>query len=802
MPPSLDALPVVNALPGAHLVLLPDPPRFTIAGASDAYLEATFLKREWAIGRGLFETNTDDPDNPQATGVKNLRKSLQFVLEQKAPHRMADQRYDIMNPVSGQFELRVWRPLNSPVLDEAGHVQYIIHTVEDVTETIRLREAEQRMNRQLEAQEATCRGLFASMDQGFCLIEILFDEGGRPVDFRWLEANGVFEQQTGLKEPVGKKASELIPGLEPFWVERYGNVARTGNPHRFVDQAEALGRWFDVHAFRIEGEGNHKVGILFTDITERKKAEEALLQSENNLRNVILQAPVAMGILKGPSFTVELANARLYELWGRGPEELLHRSIFDGLPEARNQGYEELLTEVFTTGNTFAAFARPVTLPRNGGTETVYVNLVYEAFRQGDGTISGVMVVATEVTSLVVANLQVEESHRELQFVMDVMPHLAWSTRPDGYADFFNQGCLDYTGLSMRQLTGNLWTAMVHPDDAATTWKTWNEALAGMNDHYSIEHRLRGKDGLYRWFLTRAIPLKNEQGAILKWFGTSTNIEDQKAAEEFLEQRVGERTEELERRNKELQQFAHISHHDLQEPLRKILLFSDKMKADADNRLSPASGNHLDKILASAHRMSRALREVLDFASLDKEEAFVPTDLNEVLAAVQVDLELLIHETNARIVFDPLPTIRAVPHQMHQLFYNLIGNALKFTKPGQPPLITITCTTSGTPSRKGAPAEEKSRTYYQITLKDNGIGFNQEWAEKIFELFQRLHSRETYAGTGIGLALCKKVVLNHGGQIWADGAPGEGAAFTVLLPAELPEMPLVPALADRLEPDR
>ena len=100
--------------------------------------------------------------------------------------------------------------------------------------------------------------------------------------------------------------------------------------------------------------------------------------------------------------------------------------------------------------------------------------------------------------------------------------------------------------------------------------------------------------------------------------------------------------------------------------------------------------------------------------------------------------------------------------------------------------MTITCTRSGTASRKAAPGEEKSRTYYEITLKDNGIGFNQEWAEKIFELFQRLHSRETYAGTGIGLALCKKVVLNHGGQIWAEGVPGQGATFTVLLPAELP----------------
>ncbi|MEI6950679.1 PAS domain-containing protein [Paraflavisolibacter sp. H34] len=763
---------ILKALPGAHLILLPDPPRFTIAGASNAYLNATFLKGDDAIGRGLFETNTDNPNNPHATGVKNLRASLGYVLEHNEEHRMADQRYDIQNPATGQFELRVWRPLNTPVLDEEGRIEYIIHSIEDVTNTIQLQEAEQAINRQFQQSEAKYRNLFEALDQGFCLIELIFDGAGNAEDYRFLEVNPVFEQQTGLKEAVGKTARELVPGLEPYWFERYGKVARTGEPIRFVEGSEAMGRWFEVYAFRIEE--YPKVALLFTDITGRKKAEEALRQSENNLRNIILQAPVAMGILKGPSFVVELANERLYELWGRGAEDLANRSIFEGLPEVRDQGYEELLVGVYTTGKSFSAYGTPVSVPRNAGIETIYINLLYEAFREGDGTISGVMVLAAEVTDLVMANLKVEESYRELQFVMDFMPQMVWYTQPDGTADFFNQVYQDYTGLSSGQLRGKGWTAVIHPDDAEASTNAWKEALAGRNDLFTLEHRLRGKDGQYRWFLSRGIPLRDEGGAVVKWYGTSTNIELQKAAEVVLEQRVEERTAILEQRNSELQQFAYVSHHDLQEPLRKILVFGDMVKSDSYERLTEASRIRLDKMLASARRMRVALQDILNFASLDKEEEFIETDLNEILVAVQLDLELAISETGARLTSEPLPTIKAVPHQMQQLFYNLIGNALKFSKPGERPLISITCRLSG--------AREKDQPRYEIAITDNGIGFQSGAAEKIFEIFQRLHSKEDYAGTGIGLALCKKVVQNHGGKIWAEGRPGTGATFKVLLP--------------------
>jgi signal transduction histidine kinase len=249
------------------------------------------------------------------------------------------------------------------------------------------------------------------------------------------------------------------------------------------------------------------------------------------------------------------------------------------------------------------------------------------------------------------------------------------------------------------------------------------------------------------------------------------------------ENKVFQHAKELELRNKELEQFTHVSHHDLQEPLRKIIMFTDMVKVEAQEKLSDESQLRLKKVSDAAIRMSAALRDVLDFASLGKSEQFVAVNLNQVLAQVQSDLELIISEKGAAITSDQLPTITAIPRQMHQLFYNLVNNALKFSRGGIAPCIRIT-----TRQLNGSQAAEhqdldKSKTYFAFTIQDNGIGFHQESSQKIFEMFQRLHSKETFAGTGIGLALCKKVVQNHGGKIWAESKEGEGATFNVLLPS-------------------
>jgi hypothetical protein len=398
-----------------------------------------------------------------------------------------------------------------------------------------------------------------------------------------------------------------------------------------------------------------------TETTEKVLAARKIKESERNLLNTILQSPVAMCILKSTSFVVEIANDRMFELWGRGSVELMHKPIFDGLPEAAHKGLEELLLHVYTTGETFLGSEQPITVPRNGKPGTVYVNLVYEPFRDGDGTISGIIAVAIDVTEQVIARKKIEESEQELQI------------------------------------------------------------------------------------------------------------------------RVKERTIELEKKNAELEQFAYVSSHDLQEPLRKIRTFIDLMSIKIE--LPSDIRKYMNKIDDSAKRMTDLIKGLLDYSRLSENSLrFVDVDLNAVLLNISTDYELLITQKNASVKIDALPTIEAIPLQMNQLFFNLLGNALKFTKKDVPPVITIKAQKLSDEKKMSFTELQIQKDYLEISVQDNGVGFNQEYANNIFTIFQRLNDRSMYGGYGIGLALCKKVLDTHKGLIYAEGKPKEGATFTIILP--------------------
>jgi two-component system sensor kinase FixL len=258
------------------------------------------------------------------------------------------------------------------------------------------------------------------------------------------------------------------------------------------------------------------------------------------------------------------------------------------------------------------------------------------------------------------------------------------------------------------------------------------------------------------------------------------DISDQKIAEEKLRRYAAE----LERSNRELQDFAYVSSHDLQEPLRKIQAFGDRLKAKESDKLTDQGKDYVDRMLNAAFRMQNLINDLLSFSRVTtKAQPFINVDLNQLLREVLSDLEVIIEKTGAQIQFDALPTIEAEAIQMRQLFQNLISNAIKFRKENEKPVIKIDFRLI---QRKAHLTSTPGDQMVEIYVKDNGIGFDEKYLDRIFNVFQRLEGQK-YEGSGIGLAICRKIAIRHGGDITAKSKVGEGSVFIVTLAVKQPK---------------
>ncbi len=370
---------------------------------------------------------------------------------------------------------------------------------------------------------------------------------------------------------------------------------------------------------------------------------------------------------------------------------------------------------------------------------------------------------------------------KRIEAILEALPQMAWTTNAAGEVVYFTQGWYHYTGQTPTEAKGSGWLSVIYQDDIDKLSERWKSSLQS-GKPFQQAARYKNIKGNYRWHLARASVIKNENQEITMWVGTCTDIHDQILLTEELERKVKERTRSLEVSNSELEQFAHVSSHDLQEPLRKIRTFAELLKEGSYECLDDTSKKYLDKINGTAERMSNSLKALLHFTKMHKVEKFIEVDLEEVVAQVLVDLELLITQKGASVHIESLPQVKAIPIQMQQLFYNLINNALKFSKKDVAPQIEITARQLLEEEVAQYSRLIRFKEYYEFVVRDNGVGFDQAQAEKIFTIFQRLHKKTEYEGTGIGLSLVKKVVNNHNGDVRAVSAPGKGAAFYVILP--------------------
>jgi hypothetical protein len=544
----------------------------------------------------------------------------------------------------------------SPILNDEGSVDGLFCAVVETTEKVfskrKVEESKEDLAFAIEAAE------LATWDYNTVTHKFT-------ADARYSELFGISaEQATDMNLAIGIIAEEdrdyVLKALQRAQEFSSGGIfdvkytIRPSNKPARIIRAKGKS-WFNEDRF------SYRITGTLQDITEQELSRQKIEESERNLRSIILQAPMAICILKGPRNIIEIANDRMIELWGAAGRKIIGNSIFDVVPEVSKQGFEELLSHVYKTGDTYKAFGIPLkTSDNKGGTKTIYIDFVYEPYREADNRISGIIVVAIDVTEQALSRKIIEESEAELQ-------------------------------KRVEERTNELATA----------------------------------------------------------------------------------NSELKRSNAQLEEFAHAASHDLKEPVRKIHFYTNQLKEQLTNRLTESESRSFTRIENATHRMGNLIDDLLLYSHVSQRpHSMESIDLNVKVQRVLEDLEIDILEKNAKIIVGTLPVIQGYRRQIQQLFQNLISNALKYSKADVTPEISITADMM----------KIDEKFYHVIEVADNGIGFDQQFSQKIFQMFARLHGKSEYSGTGVGLSIVQKVVENHKGMIKAEGIPGKGATFTVYLP--------------------
>mgnify|MGYP003042522342 CR=1 FL=1 len=659
------------------------------------------------------------------------------------------------------------------------------------------------------------RGVFNSSMSAILVLKSIRSRN-HITDFKIVAANEpmsrLFEKNT--EDLTGNSFKEQLPAIALDGVlDKFTKLVQQDTflhtEYRYM--LEDRERWLEIAAAKM-GDG---LAATFTDITEKKLAEERLQKHYNELivtkdelkkLNEDLESKVK-------ERTVELSrseerfrlvssvtndaicdwNLQSNELWlsdnffslfGYPPEQnVVSRDYWLEKihSEDRNKVYETISNAIRTNQKQWDSEYR--FLKHNGEYACILDRgyIVHDEHNRPYRMLSSMLDVTKLRNAEHAAVTQLEHS----KFLAEAMPLMVWTAQPGGEVDFFNNHFEQFTGISVQDGKGKLWKQLLNEESLRQLRKVGKEAVARKKD-FSLEIMIRRHDGEYRWHLLRARAKKDAHNNLVMWVGTNTDIHEQKMANRLLEQRVHERTLELQRANKELansndelQQFASVASHDLKEPLRKIYMFSNMLK---DNHFGTNDGaqQYIERIIRSSERMIQLVNDLLSFSRLSVESTFESVDLNIILNEVLADLELTIHEKKATLEIDELPIVDVLPGQIRQVFQNILSNALKFSKPDASAYINITADLVKDKNIE-SPIDENG-SWCRICIRDNGIGFHEKYLPKIFTIFQRLHTRKEYDGTGIGLAICKKIVEKHGGLITAQSRENEGSTFIILLP--------------------
>jgi PAS domain S-box-containing protein len=668
-----------------------------------------------------------------------------------------------------------WTYGYSPIEDESG-IHGVLVICNDVTEDHLLRKR----------LEQTNHALIETMDDGFCLIDLIRDAGGKPVDYRFVEANKAFAAQTGLVDSIGKTARQLVPGIEQRWIDIYDEVARTGVARRFVEESPVMGRWFNVYASRIDHPADCRVAVLFTDITDIKNAEAALRASETQARDAAARAEAERRRLDALLESAPVGIAYVDEHGGLSAANHTHRQHWGEHPMSTHQDQyvewrgwwadgsarhgqalaagEWAVARALRGEQVHADIVEIEPFGRPGERRTLLIRA--SAIRDEHGAISGAVGATMDLTEQVGTQRALRESEEKFRTMTEAMPQMVWSARADGGNDYANGRWREFTGMSNRELLGLNWISLIHPDDQAPLQASWQRSL-DTGCLYEIEHRLRHRSGEYRWVLNRALPVRDEAGNIARWMGTVTDVHDQKLV-----------AEELRAANVRKDEFLAMLAHELRNPLAPISTAAQILKLPGGDARRSAQAS--DVIARQVKHMVELVDDLLDVSRVTRglvELEREPVDLASVVHSAIEQARPLIEKKDHTLA-TRLDAARVCVvgdrKRLVQVMANLLNNAAKYTPEGG--AITVCAAVADG----------------EITLSviDNGIGIDAALLPQVFDLFTQAKRTPDRAqgGLGLGLALVRSMVGLHGGRVEAGSAgPGRGSRFDVVLPLQAGE---------------
>ncbi len=541
---------------------------------------------------------------------------------------------------------------------------------------------------------------------------------------------------------------------------------------RFADPQVGPG----LHAFPVCGQEGQVLGMLAVAMSStpapealetsvslaaialtRRSHLRRLRNKQERLAAISRAAPVGLYQVDSEGVWI-FANERLFQMTGLP----LDRCHGEGWLESVHPDDREAVRDAWRSAvSTGTGFQYEYRLAAAGGADPLWVS-AYESIAGGEGGRLGTI---TDVTRLKQSAAELSEVADRFQTLANNISQFCWMADAEGSLFWYNDRWYEYTGTTFEQVRGWGWRRVHHPDHVERVAEGFARSCA-TGEVWEDTFPLRGSNGGYRWFLSRALPIRDASGRVTRWFGTNTDITEQR----HLEAALHHQNLALQRSNEDLSRFAFIASHDLQEPLRLISTFAQLVVRSTEGALAAKPAGYMESIIAAAARMHRLIQDLLVYAqaSSDGDRKAGVVNLATLVPIVVEDLRAQAEEAGAVLHIAGLPEVWGIEAQINQVLQNLLSNSIKYRRQGVPPEIHINAVKEG--------------AYWRISVRDNGQGFEPEYAARIFDFLKRLHGRDV-PGSGIGLAICKTIVQRNGGAIGAEGKPGEGSLFWFTLPA-------------------